>query len=144
MYTNNHLQYLLTNYHDDLDFSLNSRGIDVLNKNWDNKIINQNAYKSAGILIEIASRQIECRDTFLQTIIAGCRKEFTMMDTMEMICVVFEHINALPPLGIIQHTLHPELLKIYCADLAMWLKKYFQNAPDCVSLHPGFMVESLK
>ena len=67
-----------------------------------------------------------------------------MMDTMEMICLVFEHINALPPLGIIQHTLHPELLKIYCADLAMWLKKYFQNAPDCVSLHPGFMVESLK
>ena len=67
-----------------------------------------------------------------------------MMDTMEMICVVFEHINALPPLGIIQHTLHPELLQIYCADLAMWLKKYFQNAPDCVSLHPGFMVESLK
>lgn len=64
MYTNNHLQYLLTNYHDDLDFSLNSCGIDVLNKNWDNKIINQNAYKSAGILIEIASRQIECRDTF--------------------------------------------------------------------------------
>ena len=32
MYTNNHLQYLLTNYHDDLDFSLNSCGIDVLNK----------------------------------------------------------------------------------------------------------------
>ena len=65
MYTNSHLQYLLTNYHDDLDFSLNSCGIDILNKNWDNKIINQNAYKSAGILIEIASRQIECRDTFL-------------------------------------------------------------------------------
>ena len=27
MYTNNHLQYLLTNYHDDLDFSLNSCGM---------------------------------------------------------------------------------------------------------------------
>lgn len=67
-----------------------------------------------------------------------------MMDTMEMICAVFEHINALPPLGIIQHMLHPELLKIYCADLAMWLKGYLQNSLDCVSLHPDFMIESLK
>lgn len=144
MYINSHLQYLLTNYHDDLDFSLNSSGIDVLNEKWDIEIVNQNACKSAGILIEVASRQIECCDTFLNTIVAGCRRESTMMDTMEMICLVFEHINALPPLGIIQHTLHPELLKIYCADLAIWLKKYLQNAPDCISLHPGFMVESLK
>ena len=144
MNKNRYLKHLLANYCDELIFSLNACGIDLQVKNWNAEVINQNAYKSASILIEVASRYIECRDTFLQTIIAGCRRESTMLDPMEMSCAVFEHINALPPLGIIQHTLHPELLKIYCADLAMWLKKYFQNAPDCVSLHPGFMVESLK
>lgn len=138
------LKTILTTYHDDMILSLSIGGIDLRTANWNTKIINQNAYKSAEILIEVASRYMECRDTFLQTIIAGCRRESTMMDTMEMICVVFEHINALPPLGIIQHTLHPELLKAYCADLATWLKKYLQNSPDCVSLRPGFMVESLK
>lgn len=139
-----HLRDFWNTYYDDMIVSLGIGVIDFHAKNWNAEIINQNAYKSAGILIEVASRHMECRDTFLQTIIAGCRRESTMMDTMEMICVVFEHINAMPPLGIIQHTLHPELLKIYCADLAMWLKKYLQNAPDCVSLRPGFMVESLK
>ena len=138
------LQNLLATYYDDMIFSLSIEGIDLHTANWNTEIINQNAYKSAGILIEVASRHMECRDAFLQTIIMGCRRESTMMDTMEMICEVFEHINALPPLGIIQHTLHPELLKIYCADLATWLKKYLQNSPDCVSLHPGFMMESLK
>lgn len=138
------LKTILTTYHDDMILSLSIGGIDLRTANWNTKIINQNAYKSAGFLIEVASRYMECRDTFLQTIIAGCRRESTMMDTMEMICAVFEHINALPPLGIIQHTLHPELLKIYCADLAMWLKGYLQNSPDCVPLRPGFMVESLK
>lgn len=125
-------------------FSLGIEGIDLHTANWNTEIVNQNAYKSVGILIEVASRHMECCDAFLQTIIAGCRRESTMMDTMEMICAVFEHINALPPLGIIQHTLHPELLKIYSADLAMWLKGYLQNSPDCVSLRPGFMVELLK
>lgn len=139
-----HLRDFWNTYYDDMIVSLGIGVIDLHAKNWNAEIINQNAYKSAGILIEVASRHMECRDTFLQTIITGCRRESTMMDTMEMICVVFEHINAMPPLGIIQHTLHLELLKIYCADLAMWLKKYLQNAPDCVSLRPGFMVESLK
>lgn len=144
MNKNSHLQYLLTNYHDDLNFSLHSCGIDVFSKGWDAEIINQNACKSAGILIEVASRHTKCCDAFLQIIITGCRREATMMDTLEIICAVFEHVNAMPPLGIIQHALHPELLKIYCTDLAKWLKKYLRNAPDCVSLHPGFMVESLK
>lgn len=138
------LQNLLATYYDDMIFSLGTGGIDLHTANWNTEIINQNAYKSAGILIEVASRHTECCDAFLQAIIAGCRRESTMMDTMEMICAVFEHINALPPLGIIQHTLHPELLKIYCADLTTWLKKYLQNSPDCVSLRPDFMVESLK
>lgn len=138
------LKTILTAYHDDMILSLSIGGIDLRTANWNAEIINQNAYKSTGILIEVASRYMECCNAFLQTIIRGCRRESTMMDTMEMICVVFEHINALPPLGIIQHTLHPELLKIYCADLAMWLKGYLQNSPDCVSLRPGFMVESIK
>ena len=140
----NSLKNLVTDHYDDLIFSLNACGIDFHTANWDAEIINQNAYKSAGFLIEVASRYMKYGDDFLQTIIAGCRRESTMMDTMEMICAVFEHINAMPPLGIIQHILHPELLKIYCADLGKWLKKYLRNASDCVSLHPGFMVESLK
>lgn len=138
------LKTILTAYHDDMILSLSIGGIDLHTADWNTEIINQNAYKSAGILIEVASRHMEYCDAFLQAIIAGCRRESTMMDTLEMICVVFEHINAMPPLGIIQHTLHPELLKIYCAGLAMWLKGYLQNSPDCVSLRPGFMVKSLK
>lgn len=137
------LQSLVGRYYDDLAFSLGTRGLNVKVGNQDSIVISRNAYKSAGILISVATRCLKHWDVFLWALIVGCRRESMLMETMDLICTTFEHVGALPPLGIIQHMLNPDLLRVYCADLADWLEKYMRNSPDTVSLHPGFMLEYL-
>ena len=141
MVQTSNLKSLVDRYYDDLVFSLSTGGLNVKADDQNAIVISRNAYKSAGILISVAIRRLKHWDTFLQAVIVGCRRESMLMETMDLICATFEHVGALPPLGIIQHTLDPDLLKIYCMDLANWLEKYMQNAPDAVSLHPGFMLE---
>lgn len=138
------LQSIMGKYYDDLVFSLKASGLDISADNWESAIIDRNAYKSAGILIAVACRNLKCRDIFLQAIITGCHRESMLLETMDMICAAFERIGALPPLGIIQHALNPDLLKLYCIELARWLEKYLQATPDSIPLCPEFMVESLK
>lgn len=135
------LQSLVDRYYDDLVFSLGTRGLNVKADDQDSVVISRNAYKSAGILISVATRHLKHWDVFLWALIVGCRRESMLMETMDLICATFEHVGALPPLGIIQHTLDPDLLKIYCMDLADWLEKYMQNAPDTVLLHPASVLE---
>ena len=144
MVETSNLKSLVDRYYDDLVFSLSTGGLNVKADDHDPVIISRNAYKSAGILISVATRHLKHRDIFLQALIMGCRRESMLMKTMDLICATFEHVGALPPLGIIQHTLSPDLLKIYCMDLADWLEKYMRNSPDTVSLHPGFMLEYLQ
>ena len=136
-----HLQPLVDRYYDDLVFSLGTRGLNVKADDQNTIVISRNAYKSAGILISVAIRRLKHWDMFLQALIVGCRRESMLMETMDLICATFEHVGALPPLGIIQHTLDLDLLKIYCMDLADWLEKYMQNAPDTVFLHPASVLE---
>ncbi len=141
MIQTSNLQSLINRYYDDLVFSLNASGLDIDTDDWPLVTIDRNAYKSAGILISVAVHHLKCWDVFLQAIITGCRRESMLMETMDLICATFEHVGVLPPLGIIQHTLDPDLLKIYCMDLADWLEKYMQNAPDTVLLHPASVLE---
>ena len=141
MVQTSNLQSLVDRYYDDLVFSLSTRGLNVKADDQNAIVISRNAYKSAGILISVAIRRLKHWDTFLQAVIVGCRRESMLMETMDLICATFEHVGALPPLGIIQHTLDPDLLKIYCMDLADWLEKYMQNAPDTVLLRPAFVLE---
>ena len=143
MENNSNVQLLERKYYNDLVYSLEISGLDVNADDWDPAIIDRNAYKSAGILIAVANRCLKYWDVFLQAIILGCRRDSMLMETMDLICETFDHIGRLPPLGIIQHTLNPDLLKIYCADLSNWLEKYLQNSPDAISLHPSFMLELL-
>ena len=144
MIQTSNLQSLVDKYYDDLVFSLSTRDLNVKADDQDPVVISDNAYKSAGILISVAIRRLKHWDTFLQAVIEGCRRESMLMETMNLICATFEHVGALPPLGIIQHTLSPDLLKIYCIDLADWLEKYMWNSPDTVSLHPGCVIEYLQ
>lgn len=141
MVQTSNLQSLVDRYYDDLVFSLSTGGLNVKADDQNAIVISRNAYKSAGILISVAIRHLKHWDTFLQAVIVGCCRESMLMETMDLICATFEHVGALPPLGIIQHTLSPDLLRVYCADLADWLEKYMQNAPDAVSLHPRFMLK---
>lgn len=134
------IQLLVNKYHSDLVCSLKISGLDINRNDWNPAIINRNAYKSAGILVSVACRSLRHWDMFLQAIILGCRRESMLMETMDLICETFDHIGALPPLGIIQHTLNHDLLKNYCADLSSWLEKYLQ-IPS--SLPPDYMVELL-
>ena len=134
------LQLLLSRYYNDLVYLLNISGLDINRDCWDSAMINCNAYKSAGLLVSVAHRSLRHWDVILQAIILGCRRDSTLMETMDLICETFDHIGALPPLGIIQHTLNHDLLKTYCADLSNWLEKYLQ-VPS--SPHPDFMVELL-
>ena len=120
MVQTSNLKSLVDRYYDDLAFSLRTGGLNVKVDNHDPVVISRNAYKSAGILISVAIRRLKHWDTFLQAVIVGCRRESMLMETMDLICATFEHVGALPPLGIIQHTLDPDLLKIYCMDLADW------------------------
>lgn len=135
------LQCLIDQYYTDLDFSLQISGLDSRADNWDPAIINKNTYKSAGILIVAALRHLKHWDIFLQALIAGCRREFLHLETMELICTTFEHVGEFPPLGIIQHALNMELLKAYCIDLANWLEKYLQGAPDAAFLSMPLVLE---
>lgn len=137
------IQLLVSRYYDDLVYSLDISGLDISADDWDPAIIERNAFKSAGILISAASRCLKYWDVFLQAIIIGCRRDSMMMETIDLICETFDHVGALPPFGIIQHILNPDLLKPYCVALSNWLEKYLQNSPDTISLHPGFMVELL-
>lgn len=141
MVQTSNLQLLVDRYYNDLAFSLRTGGLNVKVDDHDPVVISRNAYKSAGILISVATRHLKHWDMFLQALIVGCRRESMLMETMDLICATFEHVGALPPLGIIQHTLDPDLLKIYCMDLAGWLEKYMQNAPDTVLLHPASVLE---
>lgn len=141
MVQTSNLKSLVDRYYDNLVFSLSTGGLNVKADNYDPVIISRNAYKSAGILISVATRHLKHWDIFFQALIMGCRREPMLMETMNLICATFEHVGALPPLGIIQHTLDPDLLKIYCMDLADWLEKYMQNAPDTVLLHPASVLE---
>lgn len=141
MVKTSNLQSLVDRYYDDLVFSLSTRGINVKADDQDPVVVSRNAYKSAGLLISVATRHLKHWDIFLQALIVGCRRESMLMETMDLICATFAHVGALPPLGIIQHTLNPALLKIYCMNLADWLEKYMRNSPDTVSLHPGFMLK---
>ena len=141
MVQTSNLKSLVDRYYDDLVFSLSTGGINVKADDQNTIVISRNAYKSAGILISVATRHLKHWDMFLQALIVGCRRESMLMETMDLICTTFEHVGALPPLGIIQHTLDPDLLKIYCMDLADWLEKYMQNAPDTVLLHPASVLE---
>ena len=141
MVQTSNLKSLVDRYYDDLVFSLGTRGLNIKADNQNTIAISRNAYKSAGILISVAIRRLKHWDTFLQAVIVGCRRESMLMETMDLICATFEHVGVLPPLGIIQHTLSPDLLKIYCLDLADWLEKYMQNAPDTVLLHPASVLE---
>lgn len=145
IFTNNtaKIRLLVSKYHDDLVYSLEISGLDITADDWDPAIINRNAYKSAGILVSVARRNLRHWDVFLQAIILGCRRESMLMETMDLICETFERIGALPPLGIIQHTLDFDLLKAYCADLSNWLEKYLQNSSNTIGLQPGLMVELL-
>ena len=136
-------QLLVSKYYNDLVYSLEISGLDVNADDWDPTIIDRNAYKSAGILIAVANRCLKYWDVFLQAIILGYRRDSMLMETMDLICETFDHIGRLPPLGIIQHTLNPDLLKAYCTDLSNWLEKYLLNSPDSISLNPKFMLELL-
>lgn len=128
------LQCLIDRYYADLEFSLQTNGLNSHDDHWDPAIINQNAYKSAGILIVAALRHLKHWDIFLQAIIIGCHRDSLLLETMEMICTTFEHLGEFPPLGIIQHALNPKLLEIYGANLADWLEKYLQSISDSPSL----------
>ena len=141
MVQTSNLQSLVDRYYDDLVFSLSTGGLNVKADDQDSVVISRNAYKSAGILISVSTMHLKHWDMFLQALIVGCRRESMLMKTMDLICATFEHVGALPPLGIIQHTLDPDLLKIYCMDLADWLEKYMQNAPDTVLLHSASVLE---
>lgn len=145
VFTNNtaKIQLLVSKYHDDLVYSLENSGLDINHNDWDSSIINRNAYKNAGILVSVARRNLRHWDVFLQAIMLGCRRESMLMETMDLICETFDHIGALPPLGIIQHTLDFDLLKVYCADLSNWLGKYLQNSSNAIGLQPGLMLELL-
>ena len=67
-----------------------------------------------------------------------------LMETMDMICVTFEHVGSLPPLGIVQHAVNPNLLEVYCTALANWLEKYLQDAPEAIFLSPDYVIEYLQ
>ncbi len=58
--------------------------------------------------------------------------------------MTFAHVGELPPLGIIQHALNPKLLKAYCINLADWLEKYLQDAPDSTFQPPRLVLEYLQ
>ena len=133
------LQHLIERYYTDLEFSLQTSGLNGRDNHWDSAIINQNACKSAGILIVAALRHLKHWDMFLQAIIIGCRRDSLLLDTMEMICTTFEHLREFPPLGIIQYALNPKLLEVYGASLADWLEKYLQITSDSTSL-PSHLV----
>ena len=135
------LNFLIDRYYTDLEFSLEISGLDSHADHWDPALIDRNAYKSAGVLIVTALRHLKHWDIFLQAIIAGCRSESLILETMDMICMTFDHVGEFPPLGIIQHTLNPKLLKAYCVSLANWLEKYLQNAPDAAFLSPHLVLE---
>ena len=135
------LQQLITKYHADLEFSLQTTGLSSHTNHWDSNLIDRNACKSAGILIVVALRHLKYWDIFLQAIIAGCRCESLLLETMDLICMTFDHVGEFPPLGIMQHTLNPKLLKAYCVSLAYWLEKYLQNAPDTAFLSPHLVLE---
>lgn len=135
------LQCLIDRYYADLEFSLQSSGLNGHDDHWDPTIINQNACKSAGILIVAALRHLKHWDMFLQAIIIGCRRESLLLEAMEMICTTFEHLGEFPPLGIIQHALNPKLLEIYGANLADWLEKYLQSISGSTSLSPHPVLE---
>jgi len=138
------LSLLVDKHYDDLIFSLNASGIDLNSNHWDTDIIHRNAYKSAAILISVAVRRLKFWDVFLQAVIAGLQREDMINETMNLICETFAHIDALPPLGIIQHTLDPDLLKIYSMDLSNWLEKYLQGSQDTICLRPDCMIEYLQ
>ena len=144
MVQTSNLKSLVDRYYDDLVFSLSIGGLNVKAGDHDPVVISRNAFKSAGILISVSTMHLKHWDMFLQALIVGCRRESMLMETMDLICATFEHVGALPPLGIIQNTLSPDLLRVYCANLADWLEKYMQNTPDAVSLHPSFMLEYLQ
>lgn len=135
------LQCLIDQYYTDLEFSLQISGLDSHADDWDPVIINKNAYKSAGILIVAALRHLKYWDIFLQALIVGCRRESLLLETMELICMTFEHVGEFPPLGIVQHALNPKLLKAYCIDLANWLEKYLRGAPDAAFLSLPLVLE---
>lgn len=137
------LQLLIDNCYNDLVFSLRASGLDVDANDWEPAVINRNAQKSAGILISVAIRHLRYWDVFLEAVVVGCRREPMLIETIDMIGTTFEHVGALPPLGIIQHTLYPDLLKAYCMDLANWLEKYLHNDPEAASLAPDSMLEYL-
>lgn len=135
------LKSLIDRYYADLEFSLEISGLDSHADHWDPVLIDRNAYKSAGILIVAAIRHLKYWDTFLQAIIVGCRKESMLLETMDLICMTFEHVGEFPPLGIIQHALNPKLLNAYCTDLANWLEKYLWGTPDAAFLSLPFVLE---
>lgn len=135
------LKSLIDRYYTDLEFSLEISGLDIHADYWDTALIDRNAYKSAGILIVVAIRHLKYWDIFLQALIVGCRRESLLLETMELICIAFDHVGEFPPLGIIQHTLNPKLLEIYCIALANWLEKYLQGAPDAAFLSLPLVLE---
>lgn len=135
------LNSLIDRYYTDLEFSLEISGLDSHADHWDPILIDRNAYKSAEILIVAAIRHLKYWDLFLQAIIVGCRREPILLETMDLICITFEHVGEFPPLGIIQHTLNMELLKAYCIDLANWLEKYLWGTPDAAFLPFPFVLE---
>lgn len=141
MLQSQNLKSLVDKYYTDLEFSLQTSGLDSHADHWDSTLIDRNAYKSAGILVVAALRHLKHWDIFLQAIIAGCRSESLLLDTMDLICMTFDHVGEFPPLGIIQHTLNPKLLKAYCVSLANWLENYLQNAPDAAFLPPHLVLK---
>ena len=125
MVETSNLKSLVDRYYDDLVFSLSTGGLNVKVDDYDPVVISRNAFKSAGILLSVSTMHLKHWDMFLQALIVGCRRESMLMETMDLICGTFELVGALPPLGIIQHTLNPDLLKIYCMDLANWLENTY-------------------
>ena len=123
------LQNILQEHHTDFIDSLCLSGIDVVHGIWTSDAVEANAQAGVQSLIHYVSREevpSQYRQAFLQMIAENLDKDGSI-PIMAMIYAAYEWDGRFPPYAILQHMVHPILLRQYCAALQKYLYQHFQS-----------------